>query len=183
MQYVIQPLVRAATGRSLAGAVCVCVKYIVYCITLDRTCTDTLNQPRARLARLGRLHWISVYTLAKDPTHVSHRLICADVHMQSLCPRLWVSLAGRNYPPMSVTRACLAPARNTRQTPDKWTTPPSTIRLDRATHDKYLSRCRHPDATRTDWAEAGSQLSTRRTRRANRQTAPPRCARQPADMA
>jgi len=34
--------------------------------------------------------------------------------MQSLCPqipRLWVSLAGRNYPPVSVTRACLAPAR------------------------------------------------------------------------
>ena len=34
--------------------------------------------------------------------------------MQSLCPQfpwLWVSLAGRNYPPVSVTRACLAPAR------------------------------------------------------------------------
>jgi len=103
---------RSAPGRSWAVAVCVAIKYVVYCITLDRTCTDTLNRPRARLARLGRLHWISVYTLAKDPTHVSHRLICADVHMQSLCPRLWVSLAGRNYPPMSVTRACLAPARS-----------------------------------------------------------------------
>ena len=110
------PWLRAAPGRSWAVAVCVAIKYVVYCITLDRTCTDTLNRPRARHARsLGRFHWISVYTLTKDPTRVSHRLICADVRMQSLCPQTArVSLAGRNYPPMSVTRACLAPARSGR---------------------------------------------------------------------
>ena len=59
--------------------------------------------PRAGADPIG----ISVYSLTKDPTHISHRLICADVRMQSLCPpipRLWVSLAGRNYPPVSCTR-------------------------------------------------------------------------------
>ena len=78
---------RAATGRSLGRAVCVCVKYIVYCITLDRTCTDTLSQPRARLARLGRLHG-SVYTRSQEThAHLAPTHICADMRMQSLCPQ------------------------------------------------------------------------------------------------
>ena len=91
---------RAATGRSLAGAVCVCVKYVVLYITLDRTCTDTLNQPRARLARLGRLHWISVYTLTKENPGTSRTDSYVQMCACNLCapkiPRLWVYLAGRN---------------------------------------------------------------------------------------
>jgi len=70
--------------RSWAVAVCVAIKYVVLCITLDRTCTDTLNQPRARLARLGRLHG-SVYTRSQE----THAHLAPDSYVQmcacSLC--------------------------------------------------------------------------------------------------
>jgi len=84
-----------------ASAVSLLYTIVVWTEPIPKPSTSPAHVfPRAGADPIG----ISVYSLTKDPTHISHRLICADVRMQSLCPqipRLWVSLAGRNYPPVT----------------------------------------------------------------------------------
>ena len=108
---------RAAPGRSRAVAVCVCGIPIVYHRSLDRTYTETLDQPRARVpARWSRPHWYQCLFAHKGPhAHLAPTHMCRCAHAISVPPNpfmaSWVSLARRNYPPARVGNPGMPSAR------------------------------------------------------------------------
>ena len=100
---------RAAPGRSRAVAVYVCSIPIVYHRSLDRTYTETLDQPRARNpARWSRPHWYQCLFAHKRPhAHLAPTHMCRCAHAISVPPNpSALGLSGRAELPARVVYPC-----------------------------------------------------------------------------